>query len=181
MASKLPKLPGYNTIRYKLTYSFGSLRHSITVHVVDGTTENTAINAAGQLATLLKPILATTTVFDSVMFAAKGSDVFNTVATLSVAGTGGAGAGGTQQAVQVVFTARSNTGRKTRISVFGTALSVPSNFRFTEAGVPAIGTIRQGLTAGTGNIVCIDASTPLWHSGATCGYNDHVAKLLRRT
>ena len=139
-----------------------------------------AVTNGTALANLLKPVMGTNCSFTGIDYAPEGSDIFNPAATLSIAGTGSFTVPATSTPYQISFTARSGSGRKTRLFVFGTNASIDTNWRIEQSESTAFGAIMSGLASGVGGITCIDGSVPIWHAYANVGANDHWVKKVRQ-
>lgn len=177
----LPPLPAHLTPRYRLNYSANNVLHSINVHLATPTSSSAALTAATALANLLKILCYASTSFTSVDYAEAGSDVFNQIGTLAIVGTLAGTTAAADNPRQGSFAGRSTSGRKTRLFIYGIAGGVDASYRFTRAEWPAVGTVVDGLNAGTGAIAAIDGSTTLaWKNYMNVGYNDRYVKKARR-
>lgn len=177
----LPPLPPTTTSRYRLNYTANGLAHSIVVHNPTGTSQATALSNATALANLLKPLVFTDTVFQSVDWADLGSDVFNPLGTLNIAGTFTGNGQPVGRPWYYGFVGRSPSGRKTRFFLFGVPIPNDANFRITTSELASIATAVTALNSGTGGIMCIDASQPVWKPYINVGTHDHYVKRIRRT
>lgn len=176
-------LPAHNTIRFRLNYSTGgSIRHSIICHQLPGTSQAQLITNATELANLLKPIMWTDSVFDSIDLADQGSDIFNQVAVISVAGSVAGGQPLYQRPYYYCYAGRGSSGRKTRLFQFGISVPQDPNWRVTGAENAGVQAIINGLNSNAGQIALIDGTRTglLWKSYANLGTHDRYVKRIRR-
>jgi hypothetical protein len=176
----LPALPANLVQRYKLRYQVQGNQHSITVHMsTTGTSSDAGTNGTA-LANLLKTILPSNGSFVGVDFAAAGSNVFNPVVTLSIAGTGAAASGTINTPRAASFVGRNANGRKIRLFIIGVDLAADTNWRVEIAEDTRVSAIVTGLNAGTGDVRCIDGVAPLWRAYVNIKYMDHWVKAQRK-
>ena len=117
--------------------------------------------------------------FDTMDFAAEGSDIFNPV---SSGHDGTTYTGGTavpeNAAWQYTFLGRTSGGKRVRLSMFG-ALFLTTDYRISASESSPIDTCRGVLIAAGSNIIAIDGLTPVWKTYVDAGVNDHWVKRLR--
>jgi hypothetical protein len=179
--AKLLPLPATNTPRYKLLYSSLVGNHAIVVHQDPATTQSQAITNATALANALKPLLQSPNKFTGIQWAIQGSDVFNDVATLNITGTGAAGENQLDRPFCVTLTARAPTGRKTRVTLFGSARRSDANWRVTTTESTTVATLISAMNAGAGDVRTIDGQIPIWHSYVNVTAHKHYVRRVRQT
>lgn len=177
----LPALPAHNVPRYRLNYTTGNVQHAMVIHMSPLEDANNVIAYSSALANLLKPTVYTDCLFTSVDFAPAGSDVFNQVGTMSIAGTGAGTQPVTARPFYACYVARSPSGRKTRIFFFGAGVPGDLSWRITTVESAAVAAIVSGLNSGTGGIRTIDGQIPVWKPYMNYGASHRMVRRIRRT
>lgn len=176
----LPALPDSTTARYRLVYTADGITHRIQAHRPLQDTSAASITDATALANLLKVLVPTNVIFTGVEWADIGSNVFNLVATLNIAGTVATALTVADHPRFGSFVGRSNDGRKVRMLVFGVSGGADNTWRFTRQEYAAVGTVVDGLNTGTGNVRTISSGTPVWKNYMNLGYHDRYIRKARQ-
>lgn len=123
--------------------------------------------------------LLTATVIDDVLFAADGSNVFNSVSMDFVGNTYGSGAGTTLvRASYVNFVGRSSDGRRVRVAFFGTT-DLAADFRFVAGESSEVDDTIAALQDSSSTIVTIGDLRPVWKTYANAGFNAYWQRAER--
>lgn len=176
----LPKLPADTTSRYRLVYSVAGIVHRINVHVPTATAQADAVTLGTNLANLLKGVLPNNCIFSSIEWAQLGSNIFNPIASLNIAGTVAGSTSTMNTPGYLSFVGRSLSGRKTRLFLFGVQAVNDNNWRVEGPENTAVQAVITGLNSGTGSVACIDGTMPVWKGYANFGYHRHFVKKARQ-
>ena len=169
-------LPPNSTPRYRVLYTNSGQQHSNEWRShVSPSAMSTELDV---YFTAIQGLL-TATVIDDVLFAASGSNVFNSVTMAFVGNTYGSGGGTTLvRASYVNFVGRSSDGRRIRVAFFGTT-SLAGDFRFVAGEDTNVDNTIAALNSGSSTLVTIGDIQPVWKSYANAGFNAYWQRAER--
>jgi len=169
-------LPPNSTPRYKLAYTNSSKQH-----VMDLRSHASPSAIGTELDAFFTAIdsLLTATQIDDLLFAADGSNVFNSVSSSIVGQTYGTGAGSDLVVASYVnFIGRSSGGRRIRMAVFGTN-NLGADFRFNAGESTAVDDAIDLLNDPASTLVTIEDLKPVWKNYANAGFNAYWQRAQR--
>lgn len=170
------------TARWYLDYRTAFGRHTMefrTPNAADTTSQVAAITA---FINALKPVCYDETVFDRLRRSAVGSNLSFAVPWTSIAGTHV----GTQPLAEngprfISWVGRGPTGRRVRITLFGTFYGQSNNYRLERTATDEAFIALDLLRAADSPFVAIDGGKPVWNDYVNVGYNAYFQRKQRRT
>lgn len=171
-------LPPSSTKRYFLDYTVGTVQHTVMVRVANNITDAEVIEDLDDFLNAVVSFLYEIVIV-GLRVALDGSNVTNPVTWTGDAtyGNGEADAAGPLRFFS--FHGRSDDGRRTNLTMFGSKIADDTNFRITPAESETVGTVVALLNGAGNNWITISDAPPVWKSYMNVGYNAYWQRHIR--
>lgn len=174
----MPPSPVNGTKRTKVFYDVGGFEHQFLVRSLSGVSTADIAAAVEEWLTDLTSLFFASEV-TAVQEAADGSNFFFPVTSPLIGHTWGSGANDrTGNPMQLNFVGRSNTGKRSRVGLFGYKGAF-SDWRLSASESTPITDAVATLNLDNGVFIAIDESVPIWYPYADVGANDYWLKQSR--
>ena len=171
----LSALPQDNTKRYKMIYVVEEDTHAMVARASDVMSDSVANGYFVALWAAIGGALGTNVTWVDLQVAAPHSNVFNSTGTWTPVTGSGTAVTELDQPRAICFPGRSNTGRKTKVFVFGVSSAKPTPDSYEED--PLTTSEFQGfqglLNSQSQFWLAIDGVKPTWYFRNTWKGNDH--------
>lgn len=155
--------------------------HVLNLHFPAATGPADAASYASAVCSTLRPLIATTSGFDSADYIAAGQNVANPMAGfVPAAGTNTAPALPGSAAMTLGFIGRTNIGTRARLFLFCDAGALDRNYKIDAGEWGALTSVITWLNGVNNPMVALDGLSPTWKNYATVHINRHWEKVLRK-
>jgi hypothetical protein len=176
----LTPLPASNTKRYFIGVIADSIQHFMQIRVADTVSDAAAVTNLGNFVTLLLPTCYSSSVFNQLLVAQKGSDIRNPVS--GWANQTGA-IPGSQPDEDRPYTqcarGRASTGRKVRLFFWGMQITRTASWTFVPTPGSDLEVAVSSLNTAAEYFLAIDGNKPVWVADLTLDFNDHWESAAR--
>lgn len=171
----LSPLPEDNTKRYKMVYVVEEDTHAMQARADNSITDAVADAFFVAMFAAIGPSLGSNVTWADLTVADQGSNVFNSTGTWTPLTGGGGAVAEVDQPRALCFAGRSNTGRKSKVFVYGIDSGFTTQDSYEED--PLVTANFQGfqglLNSQNGFWLAIDGVKPTWYFRLTVKTNDH--------